>query len=86
MEYFKELVARANLGSWDSWSMQYRVLAVIVALLVAYVALRAILPVALRLLRPVLFFALVLLAVWVLYPSEICSIEFLSKLPVLCAR
>ena len=86
MEYFKELVARANLGTWDSWSMQYRVLAVIVALLLAYVVLRAILPVALRLLRPVLFLALVLIAVWVLYPSETCSIEFLSKLLILCAR
>lgn len=66
--------------------MQYRVLAVIVALLVAYVALRAIVPSVLRLLRPVLFLALVLLAVWVLYPSETCSIEFLSKLPILCVR
>ena len=56
------------------------------ALLVAYVALRAMLPAVLRLLRPVLFLALVLLAVWVLYPTETCSIEFLSKLPILCAR
>jgi hypothetical protein len=86
VDFLKELANRADLGSWTSWSMQYRVLAVIVGLLVAYLALRAIVPVALRLLRPVLFFALVLLAVWVLYPTETCSIEFLSRIPVLCAR
>ena len=86
MEYLKELASRADLGSWNSWSMQYRVLAVIVGLLVAYMALRAIVPTVLRLLRPVLFLALVLLAVWVLYPAETCSIEVLAKLPVLCAR
>lgn len=86
MEYLKELAARADLGNWTSWSMQYRVLAVIVGLLVAYMALRAIIPTVLRLLRPVLFLALVLLAVWVLYPAETCSIEFLAKLPVLCVR
>ena len=86
MEYFKELVARANLGSWDSWSTQYRVLAVVVGLLVAYWALRVMLPAVLRILRPFLFIALVLGAVWAIYPTEVCSIEFLSKLPVVCAR
>ena len=86
MEYFKELANRANLGNWDSWSMQYRVLAVVVGLLAAYVALRVMVPAALRVLRPAIFLAIVLLAVWALYPTENCSIEFLSKLPILCAR
>ncbi len=86
MEYVKELIARAHLGSWDSWSTQYRVLAVVVGLLVAYWALRMMVPTVLRILRPFLFLAIVLAAVWALFPAETCSIEFLSKLPVLCAR
>ena len=86
MEYLKELAARANLGNWDSWSPQYRVLAVVVGLLVAYWALRMTVPAVLRILRPFLFLAIVLAAVWALFPAETCSIEFLSKLPILCAR
>ena len=86
MEYVKELIARANLGSWDSWSTQYRVLAVVVGLLVAYWALRVMVPAVLRILRPFLFVALGLAAVWALYPTATCSIEFLSKLPFLCTR
>ena len=86
MEYVKELAARAHLGSWDSWSTQYRLLAVIVGLLAAYWALRVMLPAVLRVMRPFLFLAIVLAAVWVLYPTETCSIELLSRLPVLCAR
>ena len=79
MEYFKELTVRANLGNWDSWSMQYRLLAV-------YWGLRVMLPAVLRILRPFLFLAIVLAAAWALFPAETCSIEFLSRLPVLCAR
>ena len=86
MEYVKELAARANLGSWGSWSTQYRVLAVVVGLLVAYWALRVMVPAVLRIVRPFLFLAIVLVAVWALFPAETCSIEFLSKLPLLCAR
>ena len=77
---------RANLGNWDSWSMQYRLLAVVVGLLAAYWGLRVMLPAVLRILRPVLFLVIVLAAVWALFPAETCSIEFLSRLPVLCAR
>lgn len=87
MEYLKELASRADLGStWDSWNTQYRVLAVIVALLVAYFALRSVVPAVLRMLRPGLFLIVVLLGVWALFPAEICSIEFLSRLPLLCRR
>jgi hypothetical protein len=86
VEYLKELANRADLANWDSWSMQYRVLAVVVGLFVAYMAVRALLPTVLRLLRPVIFVALALFAVWVLFPAETCSIEFLAKLPILCAR
>ena len=86
MEYLKELIARANLGTWDSWSTQYRLLAVVVGLLAAYWALRVMLPAVLRVMRPFLFLAIVLAAVWVLYPTETCSIELLSRLPVLCAH
>ena len=86
MDYFKELIARANLGTWNSWSTQYRLLAVVVGLLAAYWALRVMLPAVLRVLRPFLFLAIVLAAVWVLYPTETCSIELLSRLPVLCAH
>jgi hypothetical protein len=87
VEYLKELASRADLpGIWDSWSTQYRVLAVIVVLLVAYFALRSVVPAVLRMLRPGLFLVIVLLAVWALFPIEICSIEFLSRLPLLCRR
>jgi hypothetical protein len=86
VEYLKELAARANLGNWDSWSPQYRVLVVVVGLLVAYWALRMTVPAVLRIVRPLLFLAIVLVAVWALFPAETCSIEFLSKLPVFCAR
>jgi hypothetical protein len=86
VEYLKELANRANLGSWDSWSTQYRLLAVVVSLLVVYWALRVMVPAVLRILRPFLFLAIVLAAIWVLFPTETCSIELLSRLPVLCAR
>ncbi len=87
MEYLKELASRADLGTtWDSWGTQYRVLAVIVALLAAYLALRSVLPAVLRMLRPGLFIVIVLLGVWALFPAETCSIEVLSRLPLLCRR
>lgn len=86
MEYLKELIARVDLSTWNSLSMQYRVLAVIVGLLVAYLVLRAILPAVLRLVRWVIFLALVVFGVWLLFPTETCSIEVMSKLPILCAR
>jgi multisubunit Na+/H+ antiporter MnhE subunit len=86
VEYLKELANRADLGSWQSWSIQYRVLAVVLGLFVAYLALRAILPAVLRLLRPALFIVVVLIAVWALFPAETCSIEVLARLPKLCAR
>jgi hypothetical protein len=49
-------------------------------------AVRVLGPVVLRILRPFLFLAFVLAALWALYPAETCSIEFLSKLPIVCAR
>lgn len=85
MEYLKELASRADLGTtWDSWSTQYRVLAVIVGLIVAYVALRSVVPAVLRLVRPAFFLVIVLLGVRALFPAETCSIELLSRLPFLC--
>ncbi len=86
MEYVNELLTRANLGTWDSWSMQYRVLAVVIGLLIAYWALQILLPVVLRVLRPVIFLAIILVAVWALFPAEVCSLEMLSKIPMLCSR
>lgn len=66
--------------------MQYRVLAVVIGLLVAYWALQILLPVVLRVLRPVIFLAIILVAVWALFPAEVCSFEMLAKIPRLCAR
>jgi hypothetical protein len=86
VEQINELLTRANLGTWDSWSMQYRVLAVVIGLLLAYWALQVLLPVVLRVLRPFIFLAIILAAVWALFPTEVCSIEILSKIPKLCAR
>ena len=86
MEQINELLTRANLGTWDSWSMQYRVLAVVIGLLLAYWALQVLLPVVLRVLRPFIFLAIILAAVWALFPTETCSIEILSKIPMICAR
>ena len=85
MEYLKELANRADLTTiWASWSTQYRVLAVIVALIAAYFALRSVVPAVLRMLRPGLFIVIVLLGVWALFPAETCSIELMSRLPLLC--
>ncbi len=86
MEYLKELLNRAGLGSWETWSTQYRVLAVVVGLLVAYWGLRVVVPTVLRILRPALFLVIVLAAVWVLFPNEVCSIEIFSKVPLICAK
>lgn len=87
VEYLKELANRADLGAtWDSWSTQYRVIAVIVGLLIAYLALRSVVPTVLRLLKPALLILIVLLGLWAVFPTETCSIEFLSRLPFLCRR
>lgn len=86
MEQINELLTRANLGTWDTWSMQYRVLAVVIGLLLAYWALQVLLPVVLRVLRPFIFLAIILAAVWALFPTEVCSLEMLSKIPKICAR
>ena len=86
VEYLKELARRADLGTWESWSIQYRVLAVVVGLLIVWLVLRSVLPTMLRLLRPALFIFVVLIAVWALFPREVCSIEVLARLPMLCAR
>jgi hypothetical protein len=86
VEYLEELARRANLDAWEQWSIQYRVLAVVVGLLVAYWALSALVPTILRVLRPLLFLAVVLAAVWALYPKEFCSIGIFATLPLLCAQ
>jgi multisubunit Na+/H+ antiporter MnhE subunit len=87
VEYLKELANRADLGSlWASWSTQYRVIAVIVGLLAAYLVVRSIVPAVLRMLRPALLIVIVLLGVWALFPAETCSIDVLARLPLLCRR
>ena len=87
VEYLKELANRADLaGTWNSWSTQYRVIAVIVGLLVAYLALRSVVPTVLRLLKPALLILIVLLGLWAVFPAETCSIEVLARLPLLCRR
>jgi hypothetical protein len=87
VEYLKELASRADLvGAWQSWGIQYRVLAVVLGLFVAWLALRAIIPAVLRLLRPALFIVVILIAVWALFPAETCSIEVVARLPILCHR
>ena len=87
VEYLKTLAARAGLsGNWESWDLQYRVLAVTLGLLLIHLAMRAIGPVAQRMLRPLLFLVFVLAVLFAVYPTQTCSIEFLSKLPILCAR
>lgn len=87
MDYLKELAGRANLiATWEAWSPAYRILAVAVGLAIAYWALRVVVPAVLGALRPVLFVAFALAAVWALFPEATCSIELISKLPVVCAR
>lgn len=87
MDYLKELAGRANLGvTWEAWSAEYRVLAIAVALGLAYWLLRVAVPVVVRVLRPVLIAVFVFAALWVLFPEATCSIEVISKLPVVCAR
>ena len=60
--------------------------ALIVGLLAAYVAVRLVVPTVLRLLRPALFLVAVLIAVRLLYPTQVCSIELVANLPYVCAR
>ena len=86
MEYLKKLLARTDLGAWDSWPVHYRVLAVVAAALLAYWLLRVVVPAFLRLARPVLLLLLVAAVVWAVFPDEMCSMRWASKLPVLCAR
>lgn len=86
MDRVNDLLARADLAHWESWSMQYRVLAVVLGLLAAYWTLSVVIPVVLRVLRPFIFAAIVLVAVWALFPKETCSIEIVSKIPIICAR
>jgi hypothetical protein len=87
MDYLRELAARANLSaSWEAWSPEYRVLAVAVALAVAYWVLRFLVPAVLRIMKPVLFAVFVLGAVWALFPEATCSIELIARLPLLCSR
>ena len=87
MDYLRELAARANLSAtWEAWSPLYRVLVIAAGLAFAYWALRFAVPAVLRILRPVLFVAFALAAAWALFPEATCSIEVISKLPVVCAR
>jgi hypothetical protein len=87
MDYLKELAGRANLSaSWDAWTPEYRVLAIAVALALAYWGLRVVVPAVLRVLRPVFIVAFLLGAVWALFPEATCSIGLISKLPVVCSR
>jgi len=87
MDYLKELAGRANLGAtWEAWSPEYRILAIAVALALTYWVLRVVVPAVVRVLRPVLIAVFVLAAIWALFPEATCSIEVLSKLPVVCTR
>ena len=87
MDYLKELAGRANLSAtWEAWTPEYRVLAIAVALVFAYWALRVAVPAVLRILRPVLFVAFILAAVWILFPEATCSVGVIFTLPVICSR
>jgi hypothetical protein len=86
VEYLQKLSERAGLSGWDSWSAPYRVLDVVGAALIAYWLLRVAVPAFLRLARPALLLLLVAAVVWAVFPDEMCSMRWASKLPVLCAR
>jgi hypothetical protein len=86
MEYLQKLGERAGLGGWDSWSVPYRVLAIVAAALLAYWLVRVVVPAAVRLARPVLLLLLAVVVVWAVFPNEMCSMSWASKLPVLCAH
>jgi hypothetical protein len=62
------------------------VIAVVVGLLVAYLALRSVVPTVLRLLKPALLILIVLFGLWAVFPTETCSIEVLARLPLICRR
>ncbi len=86
MDFLQKLVARADLSGWDSWSVQYRVLSVVAAALLVYWALRVAVPAFLRLAKPVLLLLLIVAAVWAAFPEEMCSMQWASKLPIVCSR
>ncbi|MFI5003126.1 MAG: hypothetical protein ACHQK9_24830, partial [Reyranellales bacterium] len=69
MDFLEKLAARADLSDWDSWGVQYRVLAVVAVALLVYWALRVVVPAFLRLARPVLLLLLVVAAVWAAFPQ-----------------
>ena len=64
----------------------YRVLAIVAAALLAYWLVRVAVPAAVRLVRPVLLLLLAAAVIWAIFPNEMCSMSWASKLPVLCAR
>ena len=80
MEYLNKPSGTGRLGSWGSWPVHYRVLAVVGAAVLAYWLPRVVVPAFLRLARPVLLMLLVVAAV-AIFPNEMCSMEWASKLP-----
>jgi hypothetical protein len=86
VDFLQKLATRADLSGWSSWGTPYRVLAVVVAALIIYWGLRVAVPAFLRLARPALLLLLILAAVWAAFPEEMCSMQWASKLPVLCSR
>ena len=86
VEYLQKLGERAGLGGWESWLVAYRVLAIVAAALLAYWLLRVAVPAAVRLVRPVLLLLLAVAVVGAVFPNEMCSMPWASKLPVLCVR
>jgi hypothetical protein len=86
VDFLQKLAARADLSGWDSWAVQYRVLSVVAAVLAVYWALRVAVPAFLRLARPVLLLVLIAAAVWAAFPEEMCSMQWASKLPIVCSR
>jgi multisubunit Na+/H+ antiporter MnhE subunit len=90
MDFLKELARRTGLDGWESWSIQYRALAVIVGLVLVVWMVRTVLRLALpsvfRLGKLVLLAGILLVAIWVAAPDVVCSTPGLSTLPLVCAR
>ncbi len=81
MDFLNELFAKLT-NAWLGWDTTYRLLAVGVAAVLAYLIIRALPP----LVRFVLIAALVIAVVWVLFPGKICTLPWISTLQALCAH
>jgi hypothetical protein len=71
---------------WDTWGLPYRLGVALGAVLLAYWAVRAVIPATFRLLRPLVFLAAVAVAVAALFPGQSCQVDWIARVAPFCGR